>query len=139
MSKRMARFLANPPKRLLPETVASRRTKMVRRGRPRGWLEELCEAQNWRCHYCKRSMSRKPNGKRVGGHATLDHLLPISRGGRNQWGNLAAACFSCNTAKGSMTEAEFRAAQGMARDSAETQSGSGPSGLPSPVPGGNAP
>lgn len=31
---------------------------------------------------------------------TLDHVLPVSRGGGNQWWNLRPACRSCNSAKG---------------------------------------
>ncbi len=30
---------------------------------------------------------------------TLDHILPISAGGRNHWSNLAPACRSCNSGK----------------------------------------
>lgn len=107
MSKRMRRFLAKPPHRLMPEAIAARRTKCVRRAKPKGWLEELCEIQRWQCHYCNRHMRRKANPKHPGREATLDHLLPVSRGGKNQRGNLVAACRSCNQAKGAMTTEEF--------------------------------
>ena len=122
MSKRMARFLAKPPRRLEPEAISARRTKSIRRGRPRGWLSELCELQGWACHYCKRSMSRKPkrNPNLV---ATLDHMLPVSRGGRNQRDNLCAACLECNRRKGSMTAEEFAIAM-EARRGETAQTGS---------------
>ena len=38
--------------------------------------------------------------------ATIDHLLPRSRGGGNTWHNLVAACEACNGAKGDRTPAE---------------------------------
>ena len=31
---------------------------------------------------------------------TRDHLLPLSRGGTNDWTNVVTACSSCNTRKG---------------------------------------
>jgi hypothetical protein len=31
---------------------------------------------------------------------TRDHLVPISRGGLNEWTNVVTACSSCNTRKG---------------------------------------
>jgi len=30
---------------------------------------------------------------------TLDHILPVSRGGKNSWGNTVCACFECNQRK----------------------------------------
>jgi len=47
-----------------------------------------------RCAYC-------------GGHAaTIDHVLPSSRGGKNTWLNTVAACSGCNQRKGDRTPAE---------------------------------
>ena len=44
-----------------------------------------------RCHYC---------GAQVGAHAlTMDHLVPIIRGGRSTRGNVVPACKTCNNAK----------------------------------------
>jgi 5-methylcytosine-specific restriction endonuclease McrA len=37
---------------------------------------------------------------------TLDHVLPVSRGGRNEWQNLATCCVPCNNRKGSRTPLE---------------------------------
>jgi 5-methylcytosine-specific restriction endonuclease McrA len=39
---------------------------------------------------------------------TLDHVLPISRGGRHSIGNLVPACYSCNSSKGAKFLAEWR-------------------------------
>jgi 5-methylcytosine-specific restriction endonuclease McrA len=37
---------------------------------------------------------------------TMDHVLPKSRGGKNTWENLVAACKRCNQKKGSRTKKE---------------------------------
>jgi 5-methylcytosine-specific restriction endonuclease McrA len=39
---------------------------------------------------------------------TVEHLIPLSRGGRHSIGNLAPSCKSCNSAKGTRTVMEFR-------------------------------
>ena len=40
--------------------------------------------------------------------ASLDHILPKSRGGSNELENLHLVCFSCNLMKGNLTDSEFR-------------------------------
>ena len=37
---------------------------------------------------------------------TIDHVMPSSRGGGNDWTNLVASCVSCNNKKGSRTPDE---------------------------------
>ena len=37
---------------------------------------------------------------------TIDHILPKSRGGKDSWKNLTAACHECNTKKGNKTPEE---------------------------------
>ena len=49
-----------------------------------------------RCRYCG------------GPAATIDHVLPRSRGGRNTWLNTVAACRGCNERKGDRTPDEAR-------------------------------
>src|SRR6202166_698364 len=48
--------------------------------------------------------------KYCGSHddVTFDHIVPRSRGRHTTWGNVVAACSSCNLRKGSMTPAEAR-------------------------------
>lgn len=47
------------------------------------------------CMYCGNEFSRP--------HLTRDHVLPVSRGGRDVWENVVAACFHCNSRKGNRT------------------------------------
>lgn len=51
------------------------------------------------CQYCFRLISGKP---------TIDHIVPLSRGGKHAKGNLVAACKSCNSSKGSKLLPEWR-------------------------------
>ena len=45
----------------------------------------------FRCAYCKRTAN------------TVDHVQPKSKGGRDSWENLVAACLRCNNIKGDKT------------------------------------
>jgi len=47
------------------------------------------------CMYCGRDFPRP--------HLTRDHVLPVSKGGRDVWENVVAACFHCNSRKGNRT------------------------------------
>ena len=33
----------------------------------------------------------------------IDHIIPLSKGGRSDWSNLVTACSRCNSSKGSQT------------------------------------
>ncbi len=50
------------------------------------------------CHYCHRKFPRE--------ELTLDHIVPVSRGGRSTRGNLVVCCRKCNQDKGLLTPAE---------------------------------
>jgi len=39
---------------------------------------------------------------------TLDHVMPKSRGGGNDWTNLVTSCFKCNLKKGNKTPEEAK-------------------------------
>lgn len=80
----------------------------IRRYLKRGALGPAHSARDWErmlrrhcglCAYC---------GMRKAVHR--DHVIPISRGGRNSVGNILPACQRCNLAKGSMTIAEWKRA-----------------------------
>ena len=52
------------------------------------WLRD-----DGRCQYCEKTI--------VLTEATVDHVIPKSRGGQNTWENVALACAKCNQKKGS--------------------------------------
>lgn len=51
------------------------------------------------CSYCG-----KPTEKRL---RTIDHIMPLVRGGRHTAGNLTMACFACNSSKSGRHPEEF--------------------------------
>jgi 5-methylcytosine-specific restriction endonuclease McrA len=75
--------------------VAREREKARALRKSTWWLQRLQEGV---CHYC---------GKRVGADAlTMDHVVPVARGGESSKGNVVPACLSCNKAKKYLTPAE---------------------------------
>jgi len=68
----------------------------------------LRKTQWWRnrigkgvCHYC--------GGTFRPGELTLDHLVPLVRGGRSSKGNCVPACKSCNNIKKDLLPVEWEA------------------------------
>ena len=55
----------------------------------------LFARDRYRCQYCGRlQIELKPRES-----LTRDHLIPLSRGGANDWTNVVTACSPCNTRK----------------------------------------
>lgn len=55
------------------------------------------------CTWCCRQMIRLPitPGRDCGAHMTVEHLIPLVKGGTNDLYNLALACYWCNNNRGS--------------------------------------
>ncbi len=51
------------------------------------------------CHYCQDAFPPK--------ELTMDHVIPIARGGRSEKFNLVPCCKDCNTQKKQMLPAEW--------------------------------
>lgn len=56
----------------------------------------LFARDDYTCQYCE----RRQHELRPRECLTRDHLIPMSRGGLNEWTNVVTACSSCNTRKG---------------------------------------
>lgn len=57
------------------------------------------EADGYRCHLCK----RKTDPAKAAPHPrapTIDHVIPLSKGGTHEPSNCRTACFLCNSSKG---------------------------------------
>lgn len=74
--------------------------------RERQKARELKETQWWKrrlakgvCHYCGKQMPPK--------NLTMDHIVPISRGGKSTKGNVVTACKECNTKKKQLLPMEW--------------------------------
>lgn len=60
------------------------------------WKRKLAKGE---CHYCK-----KPTPSR---ELTMDHLVPLARGGRSTKGNVVPCCKECNTKKKQLLPTEW--------------------------------
>lgn len=78
-----------------PAHAARERTR-ARALRATAWWRQVL--QRGECHYC---------GRQVGAAAlTMDHVVPVARGGRSTRGNVVPACAACNKSKRALTPAE---------------------------------
>ena len=63
----------------------------------------LFARDRYRCQYCGRMASELRPRESL----TRDHLIPLSRGGTNDWTNVVTACSPCNTRKASALPSEI--------------------------------
>jgi 5-methylcytosine-specific restriction protein A len=54
------------------------------------------------CYYCKRRIRLAKSGctTHTDDEATIDHIVPLSRGGKNTRENIVWSCYPCNYEKG---------------------------------------
>lgn len=77
----------------------NKKQKLLRRALGDISIETIMELQKeQKCYYC---------GNEIVGTKTIDHKIPVIKGGTNQKDNLCVACVHCNTQKNSKTEAEY--------------------------------
>lgn len=76
----------------------------IRRGRAKA--RELRKTQWWKrrcaegtCYYCRRKVKPKD--------LTMDHIVPVIRGGRSTKSNVVPACKECNNRKKHMVPLEW--------------------------------
>lgn len=62
--------------------------------------DRIFHRDNGKCAYCGKLVERRD--------MTIDHIIPVSKGGRSEWKNVVLACQSCNTHKGSKSLSEAR-------------------------------
>ncbi len=78
-----------------PEHVARERER-ARALRKTSWWQR--RIQRGVCAYCGKATPQR--------ELTMDHIVPIARGGRSVKGNVAPACKDCNSRKKLLTPAE---------------------------------
>lgn len=61
--------------------------------------ERLFRQQRGKCAYCNDAVKFSSCSRQEPKTATLDHVVPVSKGGRTSWINLVLACHACNQAK----------------------------------------
>ncbi len=71
-----------------PARVKREREKAQKLRKTQWWLNALNRGV---CHYCEQKFLAK--------ELTMDHIVPIARGGTSTQGNIVAACKACNRNK----------------------------------------
>lgn len=80
----------------------SKRKKRRKSRKPhvrKGWLRYHLKRQCKTCYWCNTKLTIRT--------ATLDHFIPISKGGPDKFENTVGACAKCNNAKSNMMPFEF--------------------------------
>ncbi len=82
----------------MPRPAVIRLTRFIhvpRRFRRQVTNTFLFARDRYRCQYCGRTQAELKGREAL----TRDHLIPMSRGGTNEWTNVVTACSSCNLRK----------------------------------------
>jgi 5-methylcytosine-specific restriction protein A len=78
------------------EEIAREKEKARLLRRSAWWTRKVAEGA---CHYCRREVGSA--------HLTMDHVVPLSRGGKSRKGNLVPSCKECNNRKKSLLPLEW--------------------------------
>jgi 5-methylcytosine-specific restriction endonuclease McrA len=81
----------------LDETDFKRERRNARKLRESQWWKRRCAKGI--CYYCGRKIPAS--------QLTMDHIVPIARGGKSSKGNVVPACKSCNTQKKQLLPMEW--------------------------------
>lgn len=76
--------------------IARERAKAKELRKSNWWQQQL---DSGICHYCGDKFSADD--------LTMDHIVPVSRGGKSSKGNIVACCKACNNEKKYLTPAEM--------------------------------
>jgi 5-methylcytosine-specific restriction endonuclease McrA len=90
----------------MPRPVVIRLMKFIhvpRRFRRQVTNTFLFARDHYRCQYCGRTQAELKTRESL----TRDHLIPLSRGGTNEWTNVVTACSPCNARKGNHMPGEI--------------------------------
>ncbi|HEY9839101.1 MAG TPA: HNH endonuclease [Candidatus Obscuribacterales bacterium] len=95
--KESGNFLRSVSERFPIPKVIRLLCKLVRQITPRVTYtrKNIHIRDNYTCQYCGSTST-----------LTLDHVMPVSRGGKSSWENVVTACYPCNSRKGSRTPDE---------------------------------
>ncbi|MBY0472562.1 HNH endonuclease [bacterium] len=78
-----------------PKRVKKEREKARKLKKSQWWLTKINQGL---CHYCGKKFPPK--------ELTMDHVVPIARGGTSTPGNVVSSCKNCNRDKKLLTPAE---------------------------------
>jgi len=78
-------------------TIRRERSKARELRRTRWWQQKIAQRT---CYYCGKQTPAE--------ELTMDHIVPLARGGRSTKNNLASACKECNNLKKTMLPMEWQ-------------------------------
>jgi 5-methylcytosine-specific restriction endonuclease McrA len=85
----------------IPSVIALRTYVNVPRRQAHWSRRGVLMRDSFTCIYCGVQPGGVVRGKMlVKSDFTVDHVIPKSRGGKDNWGNTACACYACNHRKG---------------------------------------
>lgn len=74
------------------------RRRTAKRTGDRITIRALGERDLWRCHICGDAVTVRQGRSRSA--ASIDHVIPVTRGGEHVWSNVRLAHIGCNARKG---------------------------------------
>jgi hypothetical protein len=69
---------------------------------------EVFTRDNWTCRLCLKPTPQRLIGTRSPRRPTIDHILPVSKGGPHTYQNVQCACSQCNCRKSARIRGQFR-------------------------------
>ena len=94
------------------ERQIAREREKARQLRKSAWWQ--AQLDRGVCHYCGRKFTRE--------ELTMDHVVPVVRGGKSNKSNVVVCCKDCNNAKKDLTPAELILRDYEAQNSSEEDS-----------------
>lgn len=85
---------------VMDEVALKREKEAARELRKSRWWQNLI-ANKASCYYCQKALKKED--------VTMDHVVPLLRGGRSTKGNVVMACKPCNNAKKDQLVMDWRA------------------------------
>lgn len=82
----------------VPAVVRLLRFVNLNKRRPPLTRTNLLLRDSYQCQYCAKDLKKES--------ATIDHVIPRSKGGKTVWENVVIACSRCNLKKGGNTPSE---------------------------------
>ncbi len=83
-----------------PEHIKIERRKAQELRKSSWWKQQIGKGL---CYYCEKHFAKEL--------LTMDHVVPLARGGKSTKKNCVVACKDCNTDKGSMMSVEITMAK----------------------------
>lgn len=97
------KWFDNTPKRQADMRTTRRKREATKRGASTAERVDpvvVFTRDGWRCQLCGAETPKSKMGKREPRAPTVDHIVPLSRGGAHSYQNTQCACLSCNLKKG---------------------------------------